>query len=290
LRTFCVIDVETANYWEGSICQVGLACYHEDGTQLKLFSSLVDPECVFNQDMIEIHGISAEDVSGAPTLAEIADDLFFLLNYSDAVVSHSLFDRRALIQALPDREAELLDFVWLDTTRVARRAWEEVRKKGYALSALADRFDIEFKNHDALEDAVTTAKILFLAMQEANQNLAWWVDRAQQRCTPNSARRPWDIPTASDTGFLLGHVVCFTGDCFIPRRELAEIAATQGATVVKKMTKKVTLLVSGEQDASSLRDGETESSSYRKAEERGVEIEEAEIFLDKLAGAGISVR
>lgn len=287
MKTFTVLDVETANYWEGSICQVGLASYHEDGREMGSYSSLIDPQDYFAGDLIEIHGITPEDVRGQPTLADIECQFFAMLGSTDVVVSHSMFDRRSLLQAFPERKQEILGFTWLDTTRVARRTWDEVKKKGYSLSALADRFGIEFKNHDALEDAVTTAKILFLAMETVEQRLEWWIGRAQQRCTPRGSRPRWEIPTPGEEGFLLGQVVCFTGDCGIVKRELARMAAVQGADVVRKVQKKngVTVLVSGMQDPARLKDGETESKSYRLAEEQGIEIEPAEFFVETLLEA-----
>jgi len=48
---------------------------------------------------------------------------------------------------------------WLDTARVARRTWDAVARKGYGLANLASMLGIEFKHHDALEDAKATGLV-----------------------------------------------------------------------------------------------------------------------------------
>ena len=53
---FVALDVETANTDVGSICQIGLAAY-EDGTLIREWVSLIDPEEKFSYFNIQVHGL-----------------------------------------------------------------------------------------------------------------------------------------------------------------------------------------------------------------------------------------
>jgi DNA polymerase-3 subunit epsilon len=59
------IDVETANADMASICQIGLAKY-SNGILVDEWSSLIDPKDYFDFINIDIHGITENDVAGAP--------------------------------------------------------------------------------------------------------------------------------------------------------------------------------------------------------------------------------
>lgn len=66
---FACVDVETANEWFGSICQIGIAIY-EDKKLIHEWETLVNPEvdfCPFNS---KIHGIRPIHVKDAPTFPD----------------------------------------------------------------------------------------------------------------------------------------------------------------------------------------------------------------------------
>ena len=52
---FVALDVETANFDIGSICQIGIAKYRQ-GKLIDTFESLINPRCSFSQKNIDIHG------------------------------------------------------------------------------------------------------------------------------------------------------------------------------------------------------------------------------------------
>ena len=59
---------------------------------------------------------------------------------------------------------EQLQVTWLDSARIARRAWpREYGQSGYGLKNIAKDLDISFKHHDALEDARATAEVVLSA-------------------------------------------------------------------------------------------------------------------------------
>lgn len=91
---FIAIDVETSNADMGSICQIGIAQFH-DGKLIGEWSALVDPEDYFDAVNVQIHGIEAHMVRGQPKLPEVAAQVRALMG--DTVsVCHTHFDRIAI--------------------------------------------------------------------------------------------------------------------------------------------------------------------------------------------------
>ena len=180
---FCAIDVETANHWVASICQIGVARVTE-GRVDKQYSTLVDPEEGFNSFNVRLHGIGPGSVSGAPSFDEVFGELFDLLD-GKVLVSHTFFDRNAMNGAAQRYGLPILPVAWLDSVAIARRAWPERRgNRGYRLASLAADLGISFRHHDALEDARAAAGVVLYACLETGMDIDDWVrefDRSRSR-------------------------------------------------------------------------------------------------------------
>lgn len=264
---FVAIDVETANADMASICQIGVAKYI-NGTLVEEWSSLLDPEDYFDFINIGIHGITEDDVAGKPTFPEIVNQLGGFLNGS-VCVSHTHFDRVSISRALA--KYQLLDFdtTWLDSARVARRAWEEFAWSGYGLANVCKKIGYEFKHHDALEDAKASAYVLLAAIEKTELDINAWLKRIKRPINPSntpSSSAPAIKRNGNPEGELYGEVLVFTGTLEIPRREAADLASSIGCTVATGVTAKTSLLVVGDQDISKLA-GKEKSSKHLKAEE-----------------------
>lgn len=264
MSEFVAIDVETANASLASICQVGVATF-EDGALTETWSSLIDPEMFFDEFNVEIHGIDAETVDGAPTFPQISDSLNEMLS-DRTVVSHMPFDRGALRQTCSRYGLPIVECTWLDSARVARRTWpDQFRQRGYGLANVADWCGVEFRHHDALEDARAAGEILLRAVQESGLTVPEWVKRSTQPIGGPGGTTPSVKREGNPDGPLASEVVCFTGTLSIPRREAADMAAAAGCDVTVTVTKKLTMLVLGDQDDWKL-GGYEKSSKQRKAE------------------------
>ncbi|MCC7321311.1 MAG: exonuclease [Rubellimicrobium sp.] len=161
---FVALDVETANGWPGSICQIGLAFVAHDGT-ITGESHLIDPEDDFSPFNTRLHGIGPDHVHGQPPLHRFWPALHRRLA-RQPVVSHSRFDPGALAAACRANRAleglEALD--WVDSVQIARRAWPEFRGAGgHGLGHLKERLNLDFRHHDAAEDARAAALVVLLA-------------------------------------------------------------------------------------------------------------------------------
>lgn len=262
---FVAIDVETANADMASICQIGLAKY-KDGILVDEWSSLIDPEDYFDFINVDIHGITEADVAGAPKFPDVFQNLSKFLS-GGICVSHTHFDRVSVGRAINKYSLNTINTVWLDSARVARRAWEECAWSGYGLSNVCKIIGYEFKHHDALEDAKASGQVLIAAIEKTGMNLEAWFKRVSQPIDPSSSSSGAAIKRdGNPEGELYGEIVVFTGALEIPRREAADLASSIGCTVAPGVTKKTTLLVVGDQDITKLL-GKSKSSKHLKAEE-----------------------
>lgn len=258
--SFIAFDVETANEDLASICQIGLASY--EGTSLtREWKSYVDPEDDFSGFNISIHGIDESMVAGAPTFARLWDWLNSALA-GRVICSHTSFDRTSLKRACAKYHLAEPACIWLDTARVARRAWPQFAYGGYRLKDLAKFLSYSFAHHDALEDAKAAARVLLAAIEQTGLDLQCWLKRVEQ---------PLDLTTGviaregKPDGALFAEVIVFTGALSLKRREAAELAAQAGCTVKDSVTEGTTLFVVGDQDIRRLA-GHEKSSKHRKAE------------------------
>jgi len=262
---FVAIDVETANADMASICQVGVAKYN-NGVLAEEWSSLVDPEDYFDFINIDIHGITEEDVAGKPKFPELVNQLGGFLN-GTVCVSHTHFDRVSISRALAKYGLTNFDTIWLDSARVARRAWEEFAWGGYGLASVCKKIGYKFKHHDALEDAKASGHVIIAAIEKTGLDVSAWLKRIKQPIDPANVLSGASINRdGNPEGELYGEVLVFTGALEIPRREAADLAASIGCTVAARVTKKTTLLVVGDQDISKLA-GKEKSSKQLKGEQ-----------------------
>lgn len=259
---FTVVDVETANSDLASICQIGIATFRA-GALSGEWKSLVNPEDYFDPINISIHGIDEEQVANAPVWSLVFPEVQHLLS-EDIVVSHTAFDRASLRKACAKYGLAEISGCWLDSACVSRRAWSDTARSGYGLASVAARLGIEYKAHDALEDARCAGEILLRAIAETGLSVAQWLVRVQQPIDPAAGgpiRRP-----GNPEGPLFGEVVVFTGSLSLPRHVAADLAAGGGCQVDPGVTKHTTLLVAGDQDVRKL-SGHDKSAKQMKAEE-----------------------
>jgi len=258
---FVAVDVETANSDISSICQIGIVVFKE-GVMVDEWISLINPQSHFDRTNIRIHGITDADVKDAPTFSEVAAKVTSYFK-DHIVISHGPFDRNSLSKIFSKLNLEFYVESWLDTTLVVRRTWPEFAKKGYGLSNVCATVGIEFKHHDALEDAKAAGAVLIEAIKLSGISLNDWPKRVSQSISglPKNGRS-FEV---NPDGALFGEIVVFTGTLSVTQGEASEMAALLGCDVGKGVTKSTTLLVVGDQDIDRLA-GKAKSSKQIKAE------------------------
>ncbi|WP_197493345.1 exonuclease domain-containing protein [Woeseia oceani] len=241
---FISIDVETANPNMASICQIGVVRY-SDGVLREEWESFVDPNDYFDGMNIAIHGITEEEVAGAPAFKELYPELTRWLGDS-VVICHTHFDRLAIVRACDQHFIAHPSCQWLDSSRVARRAWSKFAWKGYGLANLCNELGYTFSHHNALEDAKAAAQVFLAACQETGLDVAGWIERVEKPVELGGTGSGADIRRdGNPDGTFFGDVIAFTGALAFPRKEAADLAASVGFRVSSSVTKKVTTLVVG---------------------------------------------
>jgi DNA polymerase-3 subunit epsilon len=183
---FFAIDVETANPALSSICQVGIASFR-DGRLCGSWESLINPEDYFDPINVSIHGIDEGDVQSSPTWCEVYPGVCAVLQDGIAV-SHTAFDRVSILRACERNDLPCREFRWLDSAKVVRRAWPIFSKRGYGLANVAVHFCIQYRAHDALEDARGAGEILLRAIAETGLS-----NQLSYRCRPIFSRASFEL-------------------------------------------------------------------------------------------------
>ncbi len=173
--TFNAIDVETANSDPSSVCQIGIVSIR-DGLIKGQLSLLVNPEAPFNDFNAKLHGINRARVAGCATLPMLEAELRKLLE-GTVLVSHTGFDRRAMDGAMERYGLKPIRARWLDSALVARRAWPGRYRHRWSLALIAGELGIEFRHHDAAEDARAAAQIVLHACRDTGVDVEGWLER-----------------------------------------------------------------------------------------------------------------
>lgn len=259
---FFAIDVETANPALSSICQIGIASFR-DGRLCDSWESLINPEDYFDPINVSIHGIDEGDVQSSPSWSEVYPAVCAALQ-DGIVVSHTTFDRVSILRACEKNGLPSSEFHWLDSAKVVRRAWPIFSKRGYGLANVAAHFSIQYRAHDALEDARCAGEILLRAIAETGLSIDQWCERVRHPIDPSAAAAITRDGNAD--GPLHGEVLVLTGSLSMLRREAADAASAAGCEVDARVTERTTVLVVGDQDIRKLA-GHEKSSKHRKAED-----------------------
>lgn len=261
---FFSLDIETANVDYSSICQIGIAKF-ENGKVVDTWVELINPEDYFDPINISIHSISKDMVKNSKTFPEVYNLIKYKLENS-IVVHHMPFDKIAINRACEKYNIPIFETNWLDTAKVSRRSWEEFAYKGYGLKNIAKHLDIQFKHHDALEDAIACGKILCKAIEKTNSSLEEWFNRVEKSIKYPSLRDSSALTLEGNPdGHLFGETIVFTGALQMVRSEAAKLAASVGCKVENGVNKNTSILVVGMQDVRVV--GEKgKSSKHIKAE------------------------
>ena len=167
--TFTSLDFETANRSRVSICAAGLAVF-ENGQLTESPYWLVrppKPHGWFDEDFIEVHGLTHLEVLDAPEFPAIAKGLVWRLAGNDLVIAHNAhFDIEHLRATLEHFDLPRPVFDYVCTCQLARRVWPELPSHG--LNALAAHIGHKFNHHHAQADAEAAGRVLLAMMKRMN--------------------------------------------------------------------------------------------------------------------------
>ena len=155
---FVAIDFETANYFRGSACSVGLA-HVENGVVVSTRSQLIYQD-EFADFHVGLHGITPDDVAGAPTFAEVWPDILDSIGELPVVAHNAAFDTGVIRDALVDCDMAWPNLTYACTLALSRRTYD---LPSYRLTFVADAAGIPFdsgQHHRADKDAELAALVM----------------------------------------------------------------------------------------------------------------------------------
>jgi len=154
---FCVIDLETTGTARrAEILEVGIVQVERGELGLE-FSTLVQPAQPISAASHAVHGITLQDVAGAPRLAEALDILVTMAAGRVLVFHNAGFDLGFIQRALLESKSPPLDAPVLDTVVLSRH----VLGGRCGLGSAGSRLGIALPHlHRALPDARLTASLL----------------------------------------------------------------------------------------------------------------------------------
>jgi DNA polymerase-3 subunit epsilon len=288
---FVAIDFETANADRSSVCSMGIVVV-ESGEVVHKTSWLIRPsELYFDPYNTYIHGIAEDDVKDKPEFNEIWDTIKPYIEGKTLIAHNAGFDMSVLRYVLNEYEIPYPEFEYSCTRILSKKTWPGLIS--YKLDLVAEHLGIEFKHHDAEQDALACAHIALKSfeisglnsIQELNNHHAvrtgrFFLDgyRPSEVIFPNvkpSELMPNSTEFDKTHSFYNKHVV-FTGTLqSMVRKDAMQKVVDLGGSCTNGVTKESNFLVLGDQDFTKLKDGKM-SSKMKKAEDlvnKGLDIE-----------------
>ncbi len=148
-KTFTAIDFETAQGKRWSICQVGLVRVENGIIADKVNKFICPPDNVYFRRNMEIHGITPEHTSNAPTFSAVWAEIKPFIQNQTVVAHNGAFDFNCLYRTLEYYGIEQPSYEQQCTYRIYRKN----------LAALCKEYQIPLNHHDALSDALACAEL-----------------------------------------------------------------------------------------------------------------------------------
>lgn len=167
--SFAVVDLETTGSVIGvdEIIEIGLLVVRS-GRVVERFESLIWSDRTIPPWVARLTGIRNEDLEGAPTFSDVAEDLAGLMDGNIFVAHDIRFDLPFLRWEFARRGIGRPAVAGLCTLQLSRQFWPDLPSR--SLPDLAEHFDLLHDTpHRAAADAAATAGVLLEALKAADE-------------------------------------------------------------------------------------------------------------------------
>jgi DNA polymerase-3 subunit epsilon len=159
---FVALDFETGNYARESAVSLGLAKFCAGEVVDTWYSLIRPPKLYIRPDFTAIHGLTVEDVRGAPVFSDLWGSAVVPFVGGLPLVAHNAAFDMGVLRALFDSYGIAPPpMKYFCSLKIARKTWPEFPSR--ALTALAEQFGIVYDAHNALADARTCGDIVYRA-------------------------------------------------------------------------------------------------------------------------------
>lgn len=186
MRTIIVFDVETPNWNNDRICAIGL-CAVQDGQITQRHYTLVNPECRFDARNVQIHGITPQDVAGAPAFPQVWEQIAPLLCENLLAAHNAIFDLGVLRKTLCAYGITAPRVRYIDTLTMSRAMVK--RAVDHRLSTLCEMFRIPLDHHNAGSDSEACAQLLCL-LEQRGAKLEHYIKQYSLTAQPATGAAP----------------------------------------------------------------------------------------------------
>lgn len=157
-RKYAIVDLEATSAGSNAkIIQVGIVIV-EDGRIIQSYETDVNPHERLDEHIKQLTGLTDARLRKAPEFAQVAKEIFELIEDAVFVAHNVKFDANLLAEALFWEGFELTT-PRIDTVELSQIFYPTLER--YNLGALATELDIELHHaHSALADAMATAQLL----------------------------------------------------------------------------------------------------------------------------------
>ena len=165
MTRLAVLDFETANHQPGSACLLGIVMV-EPWRIVREHQWLIRPQRMFfSPRCVAVHGITPRDVLDSPTWDQIWSEVAPLLDEAVVIAHNAGFDAKVLSSTCQIYDIAMHPVDLQCTRLISKRTFTSLRS--HALANVAEHLEVQFRHHDALEDARTSATILMRAAERA---------------------------------------------------------------------------------------------------------------------------
>ena len=165
MSDFITIDFETGSRSPESAIAIGLVKYRNYMPMDSYYSLIRPPRLYIRPDFTAIHGLTVNDVKDAPDFRYIWENEIKGFIGDTILAAHSAqFDMGVLRAVLNYYSLKMPELSYFCTCSMSRRVWPD--SKSHALSALAKKFGIIYKAHNALDDALTCGKLVQMSAEK----------------------------------------------------------------------------------------------------------------------------
>jgi DNA polymerase-3 subunit epsilon len=288
--SFCAIDFETANFYRGSPCAVGLVKVVDTRRYLMRPPKGFDDFDPFN---IGIHGITPEMVRGEPRFADRLPEILAFAGGLPFVAHNASFDMGVIRDACVVSDIQWPEASYACTLVLSRVTWNLL---SYSLPWVAEAAGVSLEHHHEPEsDARAAASVLLAIAHHHGAATLEEIAKATHAVLGSMDAEAWsgchrawsgtraDVPLANpdadpDHPFC-GRQMAFTGALGSMTRARAwDLVAEVGGQPTPGVTKYTNVLVMGYQDARKLRPGEELSAKARKARDLRATGQDIEIM------------
>lgn len=229
-QDYVAFDIETTGLdpkYE-KIIEIG-AVRVRGGKAEDTFSTFVDPAKSLSPRIIELTGIHDEDVSGAPYIEEVLDELIAFAG-EDVLLGHNLLFDYSFVKKAAVNQKKTFDKTGIDTLSIARKFLKELESRN--LGFLCGHYHISLDAHRALNDAIAAHELYQILAREYGEKEP---EAFMPRPLVYNAKREGPV-TAKQLGLLQKLIIQYGLTC--DGTMLAPVVSVTDAHIdIKKMTK-----------------------------------------------------